>query len=35
MGDPKGWQEEALGDHEKHNVQEGDRYQAIVKGGIS
>jgi hypothetical protein len=24
-----------LGDHEKHDVKEGDRYQAIVKGGIS
>lgn len=24
-----------LGDHEKHDVKEGDRYQAIVKGGVS
>jgi sulfur carrier protein ThiS len=24
-----------LGDHETHDVKEGDRYQALVKGGVS
>lgn len=24
-----------LGDHEKHNVKEGDRYEALVRGGVS
>jgi hypothetical protein len=24
-----------LGDHERHDVKAGDRYQAIVKGGVS
>jgi hypothetical protein len=24
-----------LGDHETHNVKEGDRYEALVRGGVS
>jgi hypothetical protein len=24
-----------LGDHEKHDVKQGDRYQALVRGGVS
>jgi hypothetical protein len=24
-----------LGDHESHNVKAGDRYQALVRGGVS
>ena len=24
-----------LADHEKHNVKDGDRYEALVRGGVS
>lgn len=32
---PKNGKAKQLADHEKHNVKEGDRYEAIVRGGVS
>jgi sulfur carrier protein ThiS len=31
----KNGKKKPLGDHETHNVKEGDRYQALVRGGVS
>jgi hypothetical protein len=31
----KSGKKKQLGDHETHNVKEGDRYEALVRGGIS
>ncbi len=31
----KSGKKKQLGDHETHNVKEGDHYEAIVKGGVS
>jgi hypothetical protein len=31
----KSGKKKQLGDHETHNVKDGDRYEAIVKGGVS
>jgi hypothetical protein len=31
----KAGQKRQLGDHETHNVEEGDHYEAIVRGGVS
>jgi len=31
----KNGKKKQLGDHEKHNVKDGDRYEALVRGGVS
>ena len=31
----KSGKKKQLGDHEAHNVKEGDRYEALVRGGVS
>jgi hypothetical protein len=31
----KSGKKKQLGDHESHNVKEGDRFEALVRGGVS
>jgi hypothetical protein len=31
----KSGKKKQLGDHERHNVKEDDRYEALVRGGVS
>jgi hypothetical protein len=31
----KNGKKKQLGDHEKHNVKDGDHYEALVRGGVS